>query len=514
MFKKTIVQKSVYYDSVKLMLVTREIKAMPGVQEVAVVMGTDLNKETLLRTGLLTEQAQAAAPTDMIVAVSCETEQAIQQIFDGLDGMLNANSAGENKDVYRPKSVETAVKMQPGSNVLTVSVPGRYAKSLAMEGLRNGLHVMLFSDNVTIEEERELKTYAAKKDLLVMGPDCGTAVINGVPLCFANTLRKGGIGLVAASGTGAQEVMTLIHKNGGGLSQVIGTGGRDLRAEIGGITALMAIRALNEDENTQLIAVVSKPPAPQVAQKIITYLREQVTKPVVVNFLGGDYSHLNDERLHFVPTLEQAALTSLELVGAVPAGYSLQTGAEDVVKKQAARVRKSGKYLRGLFSGGTLGYEAIFALQESIGHVSSNMGKEHDLEDCFRMQGHACVDLGDDKYTVGRAHPMIDSSLRAEVLRHELRDPQVAVILLDIVLGYGSNKTPEKELVEELARYRAEHPQEYVCVVASLCGSKDDPQDYERIENDLREQGVLLMPSNLQATRLAARILQAVEYRR
>ena len=508
MFTKTIVQKSVYYDSVKLMLVTREIKSRPGVQEVAVVMGTDLNKETLVRTGLMTPEAQAAAPTDMIVAVSCDNEQTLNEIFDGLDGMLNANESGSGKDAYKPKSVETAVKMQPGSNVLTVSIPGRYAKSMAMEGLRNGLHIMLFSDNVTIEEEKELKTYAQKHDLLVMGPDCGTAVINGVPLCFANVLRKGDIGLVAASGTGAQEVMTLIHKNGGGLSQVIGTGGRDLKAEIGGITAMMAIKALNEDDNTRLITVVSKPPAAEVVDKIVAYLRQEVKKPVVVNFLGGDYSHLNGGNLHFVSTLEEAALTSLKLSGTVPQDFTLRQDIDALAAEQAARIRKSGRWLRGLFSGGTLGYEAIFSLEKSLGEISSNMGAAHTLTDCFAMQGNACVDLGDDQYTVGRAHPMIDSTLRAEVFRHELNDPSVAVILMDIVLGYGSNKTPEKDFVDELARYRAEHPDEYVCVVASLCGSKDDPQDYDQIVKDLQDLGVIIMPSNLRATELAARIMQ------
>ena len=240
--KKTIVQKGVYYDSVKLMLVTRELKSLDGVEEVAVVMGTDLNKDTLVRTGLMTPEAEAASPTDMIVAGSCNTEETANYIFEHLDEMLNANVSGENKDAYKPKSVETAVKMQPGSNILAISIPGSYAKPVAMEGLRNGLHIMLFSDNVSLEEEKALKTYAQSKDLLVMGPDCGTAIINGVPLCFANTIRKGDIGIVAASGTGAQEVMTLIHKNGGGVTQVIGTGGRDLKEEIGGFAVHLVQR--------------------------------------------------------------------------------------------------------------------------------------------------------------------------------------------------------------------------------------------------------------------------------
>ena len=508
--KKTIVQKGVYYDSVKLMLVTRELKSLDGVEEVAVVMGTDLNKDTLVRTGLMTPEAEAASPTDMIVAVSCNTEETANYIFEHLDEMLNANVSGENKDAYKPKSVETAVKMQPGSNILAISIPGSYAKPVAMEGLRNGLHIMLFSDNVSLEEEKALKTYAQSKDLLVMGPDCGTAIINGVPLCFANTIRKGDIGIVAASGTGAQEVMTLIHKNGGGVTQVIGTGGRDLKEEIGGITMLQGLKALGEDEATKLIVVVSKPPAKAVADKVISFIRNEIRKPVVINFLGGDYSSQSDEQIRFVSTLEEAALAALERTGVVQPGYTLAEDHTQLVRQQAEKIRSTGKYVRGLYSGGTLGYEAVLALQDRLGGVNSNLTKEKTVTDCFHMDGNACVDLGDDQYTVGRAHPMIDSTLRAEVFKAELQNPETAVILLDLVLGYGASRTPEKDFVEELAKYRSQHPDEYVAVIVSVCGSKDDPQNYEEIISKLKELDVIIMPSNLRAVHLAADIIKAL----
>lgn len=508
--KRTVVQKGVYYDSVKLMLVTREIKEKEGVEEVAVVMGTDLNKDTLTRTGLMTPEAEAATPTDMIVAVKCQNDEIADEIFLHLDEMLNANVSGENKDTYKPKSVETAVKMQPGSNVLAISIPGRYAKAMAMEGLRNGLHIMLFSDNVTLEEEKALKTYAQSKDLLVMGPDCGTAILNGVPLCFANTVRRGKIGIVAASGTGAQEVMTLIHKNGGGVTQVIGTGGRDLKEEIGGITMLQGLKALGADEATELIVVVSKPPAKPVADRVISFIREEIKKPVVINFLGGDYHDLSDRQISFVATLEEAALAALEKTGSVPPGFTLAQDTTQLVREQAAKIRPTGKYIRGLYSGGTLGYEAVLTLEQRIGRVSSNLSGEKTLTDCFHMEGNACVDLGDDTYTVGRAHPMIDSTLRAEVFRSELRNPETAVILLDLVLGYGANRGPEKDFVAELAKYRAENPQQYVAVIASICGSEDDPQNYQEIVAQLKELDVILMPSNLRAVHLAADIIRAL----
>src|SRR5690606_14776291 len=125
--------------------------------------------------------------------------------------------------------------------------PGVYAAFEAFRALENNLNVMMFSDNVTVEDEIKLKDLAVKKDLLMMGPDCGTAIINGVGLCFANKIKRGPIGLVAASGTGLQEVTVLIDQFGGGISQAIGVGGRDLSKDVMGRMTLHAINALNAD---------------------------------------------------------------------------------------------------------------------------------------------------------------------------------------------------------------------------------------------------------------------------
>ncbi len=511
MAKKTIVRKGVYYDSVKLMLVTREIKNMDGVKEVAVVMGTDLNKESLERTGLITEESALASATDMIVGISCDDEGQLDEIFQKLDSLLNANASGSDKEIYRPKSVETAVKIQPGSNVCTISIPGRYARDMAMEALQNGLHVMLFSDNVTLEEELELKTFARKKDLLVMGPDCGTAMINQVPLCFCNKIRQGNIGIVAASGTGAQEVMTLIHKYGGGVTQVIGTGGRDLKEEIGGITVLQALEALNEDEATEIITLVSKPPSEKIAEKVIGYIRENVKKPTVINFLGGDKAKAQGN-IHFTPTLEQAALKSLELSGAAGPQLILAETDEMVrtADRESGKIRKTGKYVRGLYSGGTLGYEALYCLKDTVSGISTNMGDHEELVDCFALEGNACIDLGDDVFTVGRAHPMIDPTFRTEIFNGQLRSPETAVILMDLVLGYGANAAPHQDLIDQLAAYRQELGRDDldVSIIVSLCGSEDDPQDYDGIVEALEEYGVVIMPSNLKAAQMAAEVLK------
>ena len=511
MAKKTIVRKGVYYDSVKLMLVTREIKSMEGVTEVAVVMGTDLNKESLERTGLITEESSLASATDMIVGVCCEEEDQLDEIFRKLDSLLNANASGSDKEIYRPRSVETAVKIQPGSNVCTISIPGRYARDMAMEALQNGLHVMLFSDNVTLEEELELKTFARKRDLLVMGPDCGTAMLCQAPLCFCNKVRAGSIGIVAASGTGAQEVMTLIHKYGGGVTQVIGTGGRDLKEEIGGITVLQALEALNEDEATEIITLVSKPPSEKIADQVLGYIQENVKKPTVINFLGGDREGTQGN-ICFTPTLERTALKALELSGAAGPELTLAEPEEmaRTAEREAGKIRKTGQYVRGLFSGGTLAYEALYCLKDTISPISTNMGSHEELVDCFALQGNACIDLGDDVFTVGRAHPMIDPAFRTEIFRGQLRCPETAVILMDIVLGYGANAAPHRDLIDELAAYRQELGREEldVSIIVSLCGSEDDPQDYDGIVKALEEYGVVIMPSNLKAAQMAAAVLE------
>lgn len=511
MNKRTIVKKSVYYDSVKLMLVTREIKSMDGVFEIAVVMGTDLNKDALARTGLINDDAKAATQTDMIVGVICDTEETLNRVFENLDNLLNSSASQGNKAAYRPKSIETAVKFQPESNMCLISLPGAYAKNIAMEALRNNLHVMLFSDNVTMEEELELKTFAKKKDLLVMGPDCGTAIINGVPLCFANKISSGNIGVVAASGTGAQEVMTLIHKNGGGVTQVIGTGGRDLKEEIGGITMLQGLKALNEDKKTETIAIVSKPPSPKVVAKILEYIKENIKKPIVINFLGGADVSRTEGNIHYTCTLEETALKALELAKIIDKDYTVKADLETIAKSELPKIRKTGKFIRGLFSGGTLAYESVYVLKSLVGKINSNLTHESDFSDCFAMDANACVDLGADEYTVGRAHPMIDSTLRAEVFRKELRNPETAVILMDFVLGYGANMEPEKDFISELVRYKNENTDgNQATIIASLCGSEDDPQNFEDISKSLVDNGVIIMPSNLKATQLAAIIIKSL----
>lgn len=509
MTKKTIVFKSVYYDSVKLMLVTNELNTLEGINEAAVVMGTDLNKETLERTGLMTVEAANAAATDMIVALEGESESTIEEALLKLNSLLNAKNSSGSNDQYKPRSLETALKMQPNSNLCIISVPGKYAKHAAMEALQNNLHVMLFSDNVSLDEELELKEYAVNKDLLVMGPDCGTALINNAPLAFSNKVKQGDIGFVAASGTGAQEVMTLISANGGGLTQVIGTGGRDLNEKICGLMMLKGLKALNQDEQTKVIVLISKPPAKVVRDKVIQYIRENIKKPVIVNFLGEKIEQEEDGNIYYVPTLEDTALKALQWAGYREDNQPLlvDEAIDRIAEQESQKLQKSQRYIRGLFSGGTLSYECLFILEDKFETVESNLSKKQKVKNIHNLTTHTTIDFGEDEFTVGRAHPMIDPTLRHEVFENTLKHEDTAVIVLDMILGYGANLEPHKTFVETLKKYQGP----YVSVITNICGTEEDPQDYETIVSELECAGVIIMPSNKTATKLALKIVEKLE---
>lgn len=512
MAKRTIVKKGLYYDSVKLMLVTNDLNVFEGVNEAAVVMGTDLNKESLNRTGLLTEEASMAAATDMIIAIEGEDENVIDSALAKLDDLLNGSKEDKDTSSYRPRSIEGAISMQSQSNMCIISVPGKYAKDVAEDALRNNLNVMMFSDNVSIEDELELKKLAVKKELLMMGPDCGTALVNGVPLCFSNKVRSGKIGIVAASGTGAQEVMTLIHSLGGGLTQVLGTGGRDLSEIIGGEMMLLCLKALNEDENTEVITVISKPPAKSISDKILGYIQENIKKPVVVNFLGANFESDKIGNINLQSTLEGAARKSIEL-----AGYEMKDSYEErsklierLAEAEANKLNKDQKYLRGLYSGGTLAYESLFTMEKYFDSVQSNLSKANKVNNIYNIQGHTTIDFGEDEFTNGRPHPMIDPSLRHEIFEAMLKNKETSVIVMDMVLGYGSNLNPHKVFVDTLRKFNTSG-MGYVSVIVNICGTEDDPQDYKGIYEELTNAGVIVMESNFAAIELGCKIVSKLK---
>jgi len=362
---------------------------------------------------------------------------------------------------------------------------------------------------VSVEDEIALKALANEKNLLVMGPDCGTAIINGVPLAFANVVARGDIGIIAASGTGLQQVSCLVDRWGGGISQAIGTGGRDLSPQVGGATMLAALDALAKDDATKVIVLISKPPAPKVAAKVLG-TAAGVGKPVVVNFLGHT-GEMPSDSLTSATDLEAAAHAAAHLAGLPqdpPARHLLNP---PELAELSRNLGKDQKYIRGLYSGGTFSYEAMLILGDMLGpiHSSTPLSPEHKLNDPWTSTAHTVVDLGDDTFTRGRPHPMIDQRIRNERLLQEAKDPETAVILLDVVLGHGSHLNPAEEMIPAIADARAAAPGNAPLFVGFVCGTSADPQNLEKQETLLGEAGVLLMESNAQAARLAGDLVMA-----
>ncbi len=505
---KSEIRSGAYYDSVVLMQLQRALADLPEVEDAGVVMGTPANLEILEQTGLLVDEIRSAGADDLVLVVKAKTAEAAEEALTRVDELVAARRSREGaEEDFQPKSLETAQGMLPASRWVLVSVPGRYAAGVSREALRLGMHVFLYSDNVSLEEELDLKKRGAEKGLLVMGPDCGTAIISGIGLGFANRVRRGSIGLVAASGTGLQQVSVRIHEYGGGLTHALGTGGRDLSSAVGGITARMSLDLLERDPDTKVIVLISKPPDRKVAESILEYAR-LLTKPVVVNFIGYKTSLREIDNLYFTTTFDDTAAAAVALDGDFN-DESLNPLPE------LDLFRPGQRYLRGLYSGGTLAYEALLILEAYLPEVYSNapLQKEFQLENSLVSQGHTIIDLGEDEFTVGRLHPMMDNELRIQRLEAEAADPETAVIMLDVVLGYGSHQDPAEELAPAIAAARrsASEANRYLEVVVSLTGTELDPQNRDSQREKLEAAGARVFLSSDSAVRFAGRLLRSLE---
>lgn len=514
---QTLIKPSEYHDSVSLMLVARELSRLPGVADASVVMGTEANKGLLKEAGLLTPQAQAATPNDLVIAVSGEAA-AVTVALAEAEKLLTAKQSSEaGGNEFRPKTLRGAAKANPAANVAVISVAGRYAAAEAWDALRSGLHVLLFSDNVSLEDEIALKRYAVEHRLLLMGPGAGTAILNGVALGFANVLPRGPVGIVSAAGTGLQEVSTLLAKQGVGVSQGIGSGGRDLKAEVGGLMMLAGLKALQEDPATSVIVLVSKPPAEEIARKVLAQV-QQSDKPTVVCLLGATApTPAPLSGVKAARTLEEAARLATEAATGIKQPTTGDGRPPNAVGGQRSAVIGQppavNRYLRALFSGGTLCYEAQVIWRDLLAEpVFSNapLEKANQLPNSLHSQGHTAVDLGEEEFTVGRPHPMIDNDLRIRRLLQEARDPQTAVIMLDVVIGYGAHPDPAAELApairqaKEIARVAGRE----LPVIASVTGTEQDPQGLTRQTKALEAVGVVVCESNAAAARVTAEAIR------
>lgn len=456
-----------YHDSVRLMQASKAVQSVEGVSDALVAMGTELNVSLLADMGFDMEGVADSGPNDLLVALRAESEDAIAAAHRALDDALTHKAAPSGGlEAPDPKTAGSAAE-STDANVVLLSVPGEHAFVEAMEALESGRHVMVFSDNVALDQEIALKEYGVDHDLLVMGPDCGTTIINGVGLGFANAVRPGSVSMVGASGTGIQEMCALLDDAGIGVRHALGTGSRDLSEAVGAASTLQALAALEDDPATDVIVVVSKPPAASVSEKV-RRVAESCAKPVVIVFMGET-------------TLEDGAGTVLAVLGKPSAEYGSWSA--------PPRDHRPGT-VRGLFSGGTLASEARFVASPALGDIGTAEG----------VAGHTFIDYGDDEYTQGRAHPMIDQTVRIERLAAAAHDDSVGVILMDVVLGYGANADPAAELaplVEQAVDAGA-------AVVISLCGTRGDPQGRDAQAETLNRAGASVYLSNAAAARAAA----------
>jgi FdrA protein len=481
------VRRSTYLDSIVLMRISRQIAALSGVEEAGLVIGTPANKDILREARILGADGDQAEPGDLIVALRAKDDHTAAAALAEAKRLLeHPEISGVPASENASRTLRAAFQKLPNANLALISVPGHFAPSEARKALALGLHVLIFSDNVAIEEEVELKREARERGLLMMGPDCGTAIIGGVPLAFANVVPRGDIGLIGASGTGIQEVSCLIARAGGGVSHAIGTGGRDLKREVGAITTLMAIDALDADEGTKHIMLISKPPAAAVARLVLDRVARS-RKPFTICFLGAEDLQ--------VPANARAAAT---LTGA--AELAIGKTLTNVSAQPPLLPFGRGKLVRGLFAGGTLCSEAQIVFRRAGLAVTSNVpvpgaGPAADGT-------HIMIDLGADEFTRGRPHPMIEPAVRDRPLADALADPAVGVILLDVVLGYGGHLDP----AGHLAKLLAARDQGQV-ILASVTGTDADPQPRHEQVHKLTEAGVIVAASNAEAAELAIRAI-------
>ena len=476
-----------YADSVKLMGIARQARERPGIDGCELAMGTPANLAVLEGRGVRAD----AGPSDLIIAVDAGddgvAQEAVAEAESALAGGADGGRAAGGPVQTAPRSLVAAARRVEGANVALVSVPGDYAALEAHRALTAGMHVFLFSDHVSLPDELELKRRGTELGRLVMGPGCGTAMLGGVGLGFMNVVTAGPVGIVAAAGTGAQEAACLLEDAGTGVSQIVGVGGRDLSGDIGGLMFRQGMRMLAEDDATETLLLVSKPPAPEVVRSLAADL--PAGKRVVAAFVGWDGGEAPFE---VFDTLEAGALAA---AGTAPAEVADLEAAVD-----AARERSAGRTLLGLFSGGSLAHEAVTLLEPALGPMAGNVGHGP----AGRDGGHAVLDLGEEEYTQGRPHPMVDLDVRLGLLAEAAQDPAIGCVLLDVVLGHGAHDDPASGLAGALAEVARG-----AVVVARVCGTAGDPQDAGRQAQVLRDAGVVVAPSNAAAVRLALRAVAA-----
>ncbi len=506
-----------YHDSVKLMRISAAASEKPGVRRAVAVMGTPMNREQLASIGLLAEEAQGAGPNDLVLAVEADGAGAAREELAAMEAELNAPRAGTGAGLFAKLSVPTldaALGKDPRINLALFSIPGASVRREVERALARGLHCLIFSDNVSVEDEVALKRTGLEKSLLVMGPDCGTAHIGGVGLGFCNVMRPGRVGIAGAAGTGIQEAMAAIDAAGGGISCALGTGGRDVSDAVGGLAMMQATGMLAEDSATEVILILGKPPEPAAMKKVLE-AAARCAKPVVIHFVGAQVKDIRRDsgerpHLYVADSLAEAGRLAVSLTGGPDPAGPPEINPETRSKlAEWGRARAKGRqFLRGVYTGGTLCAEAQALIGRTVPGIRSNAPVDKaggKMADPMKSQGHAVVDMGDDLFTRGKPHPMIEPAPRSARILQEAGDPETAVVLLDLVLGLGAHDNPAGEAAKAIESARASHPG--VLFIGSVTGTEGDPQGLNAQRVRLAEAGALVADTHAEACLAAAAAL-------
>lgn len=514
MVVKNYIEKNRYYDSVFLMKIARKLSESDDVENASIGMGTPLNKETITDLGLNTPDMENAGPNDLIIAIKAKDDASFDKAIEEFFRLVNEKNTVSSQNSYR--SIPSAKNANPDANLAIISVAGKFAAAEAKRALMNDMNVFMFSDNVDIKDEVELKKLALEKGKFMMGPGCGLSFINGVAIGLCSMVNRGDIGIAGASGSGIQEVMVLLHRNGFGISHAIGTGGRDLSDEVGGITMIQSIKALEDDESTKVIALISKPPSKSAFIKVIEQIKK-CKKPVVVHFLNGDNNLLKENGILYGETFDETANILMELSSGKKTEPKKIFEDELNIDEEIKKFTPDQKYLRAILCGGALTDETLIYWNKNGKDLYSNVALSEDLmlSDPFTSYKNSIIDIGDEAFTKGRAHVAIDPTARVNRFIKEARDKETSVIYLDFLLGYALHPDPASVMAKAITeeKERAKKEGRNLVVIATICGSDLDPQDFNKQAKILKDAGVILFDTNFIAAKYALEIINKLEER-
>ncbi len=507
------VYKNKYIDSLETLYTTSVVTAIEGVETAYVAMANQINKDIMREIELYNDEIDAATDGDLVIAMLAESEDVFKKAIEEANSSSTSASDGEEEEAY--VSISTAVKAHPDANICIISVPGEYALDEVKKAMDNGLHCFVFSANVPPADERKMKEIAREKGLLCMGPDCGVANINGAAFMLGSITNRGPFGICGASGCGVQHVGAMLHDAGTGVSQIIGTGGGDLKEPVGGISMMMGLEALENDPETEFIVLISRKPAEEILKKLLNQI-SKCNKKVVAFFMGATKAEVEASGAIWAENLDDCGQKALALVDKK---YPLASDDDisNMAKEAVKGMNKEQKYVRGAFLGGTYCDEAMRAMQEKIGPINSNapLSPELRLADSNKSVGNSVVDYGEEEFTVGRPHPTIDGGLRKPAILKEANDPETAVLLMDFILSPPGLMDPVGDLADEFkkAQELVESRGGKLAIVAAVLGTEADLQNANLQREKLREAGVYVCQTNYRAALLAGEIIRLLNER-